>query len=108
MTEARHARAGRERLRVVDLAVGVLLHLRREAAQLAEVVERRADGAERELRLAELVAGVAVAAGGILRIVAVLHADAGLRDALAVLPVAQVLAVRRVLDERELRLLEAL
>src|SRR5258706_9249047 len=79
LAEARHVRARRERGRVVDLAVGVLLHLRREAAQLAEVVERRSDGAERELRLPELVARVAIRARGNGGVLAVIHPRSPLR-----------------------------
>ena len=45
---------------------------------------------------------------GALRIVGILHAAAFLRDLLAVLPVAEVLAVGRPLDRREIRLLDAL
>src|SRR5439155_2316798 len=100
-------RARRERVRVVHLGVRVLLHLGRETAKLAEAVEARADGAEGELGLAELVAGVAVAAGDGLRIIAVLLANARLRDLLSVLPVAQE-ASGRILDRRELRLLDTI
>src|SRR5260221_13084561 len=95
--EARHVRARRERVRVVDLAVRVLLQVRREAADLAEVVEARTDGAVGELGPRELVARVAVAAGRNRRIVAVLLADAGLGDLLALLPVAEIIAVSRIL-----------
>src|ERR1700674_5770295 len=63
VAEARHVRASGERLGVVDLSVNVLLHLGRVAAGLAEVIEWRSDGAERELRFRELVAGVAIGAG---------------------------------------------
>src|SRR5258706_16034675 len=108
VSEARHVGTRREGFGVVHLAERVLLHFGRVAAGLAEVVERRADGAERELGLGELMARVAVAAGGSTSGVGELHADAGLRDTLAVLPVAQVLAVGGVFDGGELRLLEAL
>src|SRR5258706_3894702 len=108
LAEARHVRASRECGRVVDLAVGVLLHLRREAAQLAEVVERRSDGAERELRLRELVARVAIRARGNGGIIVELHPSAPLRDPLAFLPVAEKLAVGRIPDECLLLLLDAL
>src|SRR5258706_15832109 len=91
VAEARHVGAGREGLGVVHLRVSVLLHLGREAAQLAEVVQARPDGAERKLRLAELVAGVAVGARGSGWIVVELLAGSRLRDALALLPVAEVL-----------------
>src|SRR5258706_10506893 len=64
LAEARHVRARRERGRIVDLAVGVLLHLRRETAKLAEVVERRAAGAQTEVPLPELVARRANRPGG--------------------------------------------
>src|SRR4051794_15647257 len=40
VAEARHVRAGRERLRVVDLAVRVLACVVGVSAQLAELVER--------------------------------------------------------------------
>src|SRR5258708_14079393 len=62
--EARHVGAGRKRLGVVDLAVGVLLDRFARAAQLAEPVEARADGAEGKLLRRELVAVVAAPARG--------------------------------------------
>ena len=56
----------------------------------------------------ELVARVAVGADRTLRVVGILHAAAFLRDLLAVLPVAEELAVGRPLDRREVRLLDPL
>ena len=98
VAEARHVRAGAVGLRVPHLAPGVAAHVVGVAADLAEVVERRADGAEADLLLRELVAGVAVGADRPLRVVGELEAGAALRDLLAALPVAEVLAVGRPAD----------
>src|SRR5438270_5081800 len=62
VAEARHVRARGERLRVVDLAVRVTARLVGVAAQLAELIERRADGAVRELLAREPVTRIAVGA----------------------------------------------
>jgi hypothetical protein len=108
VSEARHQRARVVSLGVPQLAVGVLAHVVGVAAQLAELVERRPDGAKRHFLGRQLVAGVAVAADRAGRVVGVLLAAAFLRDLLAVLPVAQVLAVRRPRDRREVRLFDLL
>ena len=94
VSEARHVRARRVRLRVVDLAPGVLLDLGRKAAQLREVVQRRPDRAVADLGLAELVARVAIRADRRVLRVRPLEAGAALRDLLAALPVAEI-ACRR-------------
>src|SRR6185436_5046170 len=107
MPEARHVGAGAESLRVVALAVGVALDRLACAAQLAEVVEARADGAVGDLRLGQLVAGVTVGARGSLRIIVELHPLAVLRNTLAALPVADQLAVGGVPDRRKILLLDA-
>src|SRR5690606_13181305 len=62
--EARHRRARREGLRVVDPLVGVLLRLGGVTAHLAEVAQARAERAERGLLRRQLVAVVAAAAAG--------------------------------------------
>src|SRR2546429_597742 len=104
--EARHVGAGRERLGIVDLAVGVLLDRLARAAQLAELVEARADGAERQLLLRDLMAVVAAAAGRTGRVVGELLAGSALRDALALAPIAHELSGARVTDGRLLRLFD--
>src|SRR5262245_5361135 len=104
MTEARHAAARRVRLGIPHLAVRVLLDVDAVAAQLAELVEARPDRPVRELLWRKLMTGIAIGADGTLRIVRILHAAAFLRDLLAVLPVAHVLAVRGPLDRRHVRL----
>jgi hypothetical protein len=62
IVKARHFRAEVEGLGIPDLAVGVLLGLGGVAAQFAELVETRPDGAERGFLGCDLVAVVAVAA----------------------------------------------
>lgn len=93
MAEARHVGAGGIGVRIPDLAPGVLDHFLRVAAQLAVLIQRRADIAERNLGLGHLVAGVAVAAVGTADLVGELHAAAVLGDLLAFLPVAEPVAV---------------
>ena len=61
-SEARHVGARGEGVGVVDLVVGVFDDLVAGAAQLAEVLQARADGAVGDFLLGQLVAGVAVAA----------------------------------------------
>src|SRR3989442_10745800 len=58
------------------------------AAQIAELPQARAEGAEGRLLRRELVAVVAAAAGCFARLVGPLQGAAVLRDALAALPVA--------------------
>src|SRR5216684_8229352 len=86
--EPRHLRAEVIRLGVIDLAVDVTLDLLAVAAQLAELPQARAEGAEGRLLRRKLVAVVAAAAGCVARLVGPLQAAAVLRDALAALPVA--------------------
>src|SRR5204862_4847664 len=78
------------------------------AARLAEVAQARADGAERELLLRELVARIAIAARHHFWIVRVLLAHARLRDLLAFLPAPDVLPIGGIPDGRELGLLDLL
>src|SRR6218665_2310118 len=109
MAEARHAGAGVVGLGVPELAPGVLddrLGLRRgrvgDAADLAVLVQARADRAERDLGPADLVAVVAIAPARFAGLVGPGHAAAVLGELLALLPVAEVLAVAGPLDGGEL------
>src|SRR5690606_14500410 len=112
---ARHVGAGVVGLGVPDLAPGVL-HDRLgrgavrvgDAAQLAVVVQAGTDGAEGDFFLGDLVAVVAVAAIGRIGLVAPGEAAAALGDLLALLPVAQELAVRRPLDRLQVGFFQAL
>src|SRR5437764_10903247 len=72
--EARHVRACAVRFGVEDLAVRVPAGLVVVAAELAELIERGTDGAERHFLRRELMTGVAVRAGRGFGIVRVLHA----------------------------------
>src|SRR5690348_14787249 len=108
IAEARHARARGERLRVVDLLPCVATRLVGVAAQLAEVIERRADRAVRKLLRRKLMTRVAVRTSRPLRIVGVLEALSALRDLLTGFPVADEIVVARVADRRQIRLLDAL
>src|SRR4029077_4810247 len=74
--------------------VHVFLDLRAVAAYGTEAVQARPDGAERGLLGRELVAVVAAAAEGGARLVGPLQTAAVLRDALAILPVADQVALR--------------
>src|SRR5260221_128359 len=98
VAEARHVGAGRERLGIVDLAIGVLLDRLARATLLAELVEARTDGAERQLLLRELVAVVAASARRPGRGVGELPAHAAFRHSLFLAPVAHGLSGARVAD----------
>ena len=102
VAETRHVGARRVRLRVVDLAVGVLGDLGRVAANLAELIQAGANGAVRKFFGIEFVASVAVTAAWVRRVVGELPAHARLGDALAGLPVAQILAVFGERDRLEI------
>src|SRR5690606_3232450 len=78
------------------------------AAQPAVLIEARADGAEGDLLLGDLMAVVAVATVGRTRLVAPGHAAAALGDLLAFLPVAEVLAASRRLHRLRIGGLEGL
>src|SRR5215470_1952614 len=107
ITEARHLRAQVVGLGVVDLAVDVPLHLGTVAAQLAELVEARADRAEGGLPGPDLVAVVAAAAGDAGGVAPCQSAPA-LRDAFTRFPIAEELAIGREADRGQLILLQAL
>src|SRR6185503_5509189 len=94
VAEARHVRAQVVRLGVIDLAVHVALHFRAVAALRAEAEQAWADRAVRRFLGRELVAVIAAAAVRRPGRVGPLHAAAALRDALAVLPVADQAALR--------------
>src|SRR6185503_3949135 len=102
MAEARHRRAGGERLRVEDLAVGIALGLGAVAAKLAEPVKARPYRAVGELLRRELMAGVAIASDRSVGIVRVLLAAAVLRDLFAIFPVAGQFAVGWIFDRRQI------
>jgi hypothetical protein len=114
--EARHARAGVVGLGVVELAPGVLddrlrVGARRigHAAQLAVVVEARAECAEGDLGLVDHVAVVAIAAvdGGGGGGVGPRHAAAVLGELLAFFPVADETTVGRHLHGLQVGRLDA-
>src|SRR5678815_4323080 len=98
VAEARHVRARGVRVGVVDLAPCVLARLVAESAQFSEAIERRPDRSVRQLLRRQLMTGRAVGAGGILRVIGKLESLAALRDLLAILPVADELAVGRITD----------
>src|SRR5439155_23295300 len=101
-------RARGVRLCVVDLAPRVFARFIGEAAQLSEAIQRWTDRPVRELLRRQLMTRIAVGSRRALRIVGELESLAALRDLLAALPVADEVAVGRIADRREVRLLDLL
>src|SRR6516225_1375125 len=94
-----HQRAGESRVRVVDLVIGSLRLSLRKLSDLAVLEKARTHCAIAHLFIRELVTSVAIATVFPCRwIVGKAKTIAALRETLALFPIANQLAVGRILD----------